>query len=88
MSEAVRYYAREPPRESYEPRDNRNRKETSEDSGVESGHSLENNGNDSQTDSGSEHSVHDKESAENNVNIIEVNQEKSSDDGKMLVCHL
>ena len=47
MSEAVRYYAREPPRESYEPReprDNRNRKETSEDSGVESGHSLENNG--------------------------------------------
>ena len=43
MSEAVRYYAREP-REPYEPRDNRNRKETSEDSGVESGHSLENNG--------------------------------------------
>ena len=43
MSEAVRYYAREP-REPYEPRDNRNRKETSEDSGVASGHSLENNG--------------------------------------------
>ena len=40
MSEAVRYYTRD----TRDTRDIRARKETSEDSGVESGHSIENNG--------------------------------------------
>ena len=40
MSEAVRYYTRD----TRDTRDVRTRKETSEDSGVESGHSIENNG--------------------------------------------
>ena len=40
MSEAVRYYTRD----TRDSREIRKRKETSEDSGVESGHSLENNG--------------------------------------------
>ena len=40
MSEAVRYYTRD----TRDNRDSRARKETSEDSGVESGHSIENNG--------------------------------------------
>lgn len=43
MSEAVRYYTRDT-NDSRDRRDIRVRKETSEDSGVESGHSIENNG--------------------------------------------
>ena len=43
MSEAVRYYTRDT-RDTRDNRDSRARKETSEDSGVESGHSIENNG--------------------------------------------
>ena len=52
MSEAVRYYTRDTrdtrdsrdTRDTRDTRDIRARKETSEDSGVESGHSIENNG--------------------------------------------
>lgn len=80
MSEAVRYYTRDT-------RDVRTRKETSEDSGVESGHSIENNGPDSQTDSGSEHSVHDKDASDDNIGLGRDKKEVVSDE-KLLVCHL
>ena len=48
MSEAVRYYTRDQSRDTRcshtETRANWKRKETNDDSGVESGHSMENNG--------------------------------------------
>ena len=44
-------------------------------------------GPDSQTDSGSEHSVHDKEASDDNIGLGRDKKEVVSDE-KLLVCHL
>jgi len=71
MSEAISYYTR-------------NKEEKSEDSGIESGNSLENTGSDSQGESSSEHSVQ-EEGGDVPGRVLEVPRHDKDD---LLVCRL
>eukprot|EP00090_Calanus_glacialis_P046859 TRINITY_DN9410_c0_g1_i1.p1 TRINITY_DN9410_c0_g1~~TRINITY_DN9410_c0_g1_i1.p1 ORF type:complete len:511 (+),score=78.07 TRINITY_DN9410_c0_g1_i1:106-1533(+) len=73
MSEAISYYTR-------------TKEEKSEDSGIESGNSLENTGSDSQGESSSEHSI--QEETNNRDVLAEIGEVPARDKEDLLVCRL